>query len=189
MFKLLVTFLRSLLAERVNKNEARLFMISAPGPVARCVFRGDRRPSRWEAFGQAVALTQRYAPLVVNTLAQVMMDDGANLYEYVRSTPSQSLIPVDSVARAGRAIQIAFSSRRAVGGGDRKSHRRVALLGALAAVAGYESAGHQRRRYRSHSGDSNSRPQARERSALRRMAARLGRSLGAPAPVDPGIDA
>ena len=27
-----------------------------------------------EAFGQAIALTQRYAPLAVNTLAQVMMD-------------------------------------------------------------------------------------------------------------------
>ena len=38
------------------------------------------REARREALGQAIALTQRYAPLVVNTLAQVMMDDGANLY-------------------------------------------------------------------------------------------------------------
>ncbi len=35
------------------------------------------RKARREAFGQAIALTQRYAPLAVNTLAQVMMDDHA----------------------------------------------------------------------------------------------------------------
>ncbi len=35
------------------------------------------REARREAFGQAIALTQRYAPLAVNTLAQIMMDDGA----------------------------------------------------------------------------------------------------------------
>ena len=35
------------------------------------------REARREAFGQAIALTQRYAPLAVNTLAQVMMDDNA----------------------------------------------------------------------------------------------------------------
>ena len=35
------------------------------------------REARRDAFGQAIALTQRYAPLAVNTLAQVMMDDSA----------------------------------------------------------------------------------------------------------------
>ena len=35
------------------------------------------REARREAFGQAIALTQRYAPVAVNTLVQVMMDDGA----------------------------------------------------------------------------------------------------------------
>ncbi len=35
------------------------------------------REARRDAFGQAIALTQRYAPLAVNTLAQVMMDDNA----------------------------------------------------------------------------------------------------------------
>ncbi len=35
------------------------------------------REARREAFGQAIALTQRYAPLAVNTLAQVMMDNDA----------------------------------------------------------------------------------------------------------------
>ncbi len=35
------------------------------------------RQARRDAFGQAIALTQRYAPLAVNTLAQVMMDDQA----------------------------------------------------------------------------------------------------------------
>ena len=35
------------------------------------------REARREAFGQAIALTQRYAPLAVNTLAQVMMNDSA----------------------------------------------------------------------------------------------------------------
>ncbi len=41
------------------------------------VFARAYRKARREAFGQAIALTQRYAPLAVNTLAQVMMDDGA----------------------------------------------------------------------------------------------------------------
>jgi len=35
------------------------------------------REARRQAFGQAIALTQRYAPLAVNTLAQVMMDKTA----------------------------------------------------------------------------------------------------------------
>ncbi len=35
------------------------------------------REARRDAFGQAIALTQRYAPLAVNTLAQIMMGDGA----------------------------------------------------------------------------------------------------------------
>jgi len=35
------------------------------------------REARRDAFGQAIALTQRYAPLAVNTLAQVMMDNNA----------------------------------------------------------------------------------------------------------------
>ena len=35
------------------------------------------REARREAFGQAIALTQRYAPVAVNTLVQVMMDDSA----------------------------------------------------------------------------------------------------------------
>ncbi len=35
------------------------------------------REARRDAFGQAIALTQRYAPLAVNTLAQVMMDTAA----------------------------------------------------------------------------------------------------------------
>ncbi len=35
------------------------------------------REARRDAFGQAIALTQRYAPLAVQTLAQVMMDNDA----------------------------------------------------------------------------------------------------------------
>jgi hypothetical protein len=35
------------------------------------------RKARREAFGQAIALTQRYAPVAVNTLVQIMMDDAA----------------------------------------------------------------------------------------------------------------
>ncbi len=35
------------------------------------------RKARREAFGQAIALTQRYAPVAVNTLVQVMTDDSA----------------------------------------------------------------------------------------------------------------
>ena len=37
-------------------------------------FASSYRRARREAFGQAIALTQRYAPLAVNTLAGVMMD-------------------------------------------------------------------------------------------------------------------
>lgn len=40
-------------------------------------FLASYRKARREAFGQAIALTQRYAPLAVNTLAKVMSDTGA----------------------------------------------------------------------------------------------------------------
>ncbi len=40
-------------------------------------FSSAYRKARRQAFGQAIALTQRYAPLAVNTLAQVMMDQSA----------------------------------------------------------------------------------------------------------------
>ena len=40
-------------------------------------FAAAYRRARRKAFGQAIALTQRYAPLAVNTLAKVMMDDSA----------------------------------------------------------------------------------------------------------------
>ncbi len=40
-------------------------------------FSSAYRKARREAFGQAIALTQRYSPLAVNTLAQVMMDAAA----------------------------------------------------------------------------------------------------------------
>ncbi len=41
------------------------------------IFSRAYRQARRDAFGQPIALTQRYAPLAVNTLAQVMMDDQA----------------------------------------------------------------------------------------------------------------
>ena len=37
-------------------------------------FAAAYRKARREAFGQAIAMTQRYAPLAVHTLAQVMTD-------------------------------------------------------------------------------------------------------------------
>jgi len=40
-------------------------------------FRAAYRSARREAFGQAVALTQRYAPLAVTTLAQVLTNPAA----------------------------------------------------------------------------------------------------------------
>ncbi|HRQ73999.1 MAG TPA: hypothetical protein PLU35_13315 [Phycisphaerales bacterium] len=40
-------------------------------------FRAAYRSARREAFGQAVALTQRYAPLAVTTLAQILSDPTA----------------------------------------------------------------------------------------------------------------
>ncbi len=47
------------------------------------------RKARREAFGQAIALTQRYAPLAVNTLAQVMMNDQAPTSSKVASRMSE----------------------------------------------------------------------------------------------------
>ncbi len=52
------------------------------------------REARRDAFGQAIALTQRYAPLAVNTLAQVMMDDGA--------PPSSKVAAATTILRFGR---------------------------------------------------------------------------------------
>ena len=40
-------------------------------------FRTAYRSARREAFSHAIALTQRYAPLAVQTLAKVMADDSA----------------------------------------------------------------------------------------------------------------
>src|SRR5690606_1678536 len=40
-------------------------------------FMSAYRRARREAFGHAIALTQRYAPLAVQTLAKVMADDNA----------------------------------------------------------------------------------------------------------------
>ncbi len=67
-------------------NEQTLSKAAAAAEVGqRTLYRWLRKPefsrayrqARREAFGQAIALTQRYAPLAVNTLAQVMMDQGA----------------------------------------------------------------------------------------------------------------
>jgi hypothetical protein len=43
------------------------------------------RRARREAFGQAIALTQRYAPLAVNTLAKVMLDAAAPINAKVQA--------------------------------------------------------------------------------------------------------
>ena len=67
-------------------NEQSISRAAAAAEVGqRTLYRWLRKPefarayreARREAFGQAIALTQRYAPLAVNTLAQVMMDDDA----------------------------------------------------------------------------------------------------------------
>ncbi len=67
-------------------NEQTISRAAAAAEVGqRTLYRWLRKPefarayreARREAFGQAIALTQRYAPLAVNTLAQVMMDDQA----------------------------------------------------------------------------------------------------------------
>jgi hypothetical protein len=52
------------------------------------------RKARREAFGQAIALTQRYAPLAVNTLAQVMTDADA--------PPSAKVQAATTILRFGR---------------------------------------------------------------------------------------
>ena len=67
-------------------NEQTMVRAAAAAEVGqRTLYRWLKEPSfsrayreaRRDAFGQAIALTQRYAPLAVNTLAQVMMDSDA----------------------------------------------------------------------------------------------------------------
>ncbi len=74
---------RAIIAQLNEQTISRAAAVAEVGQ--RTLYRWLRKPefsrayreARREAFGQAIALTQRYAPLAVNTLAQVMMDDGA----------------------------------------------------------------------------------------------------------------
>ena len=84
-------------------NEQTLSKAAAAAEVGqRTLYRWLRKPefsrayrqARREAFGQAIALTQRYAPLAVNTLAQVMMDD--------RAPTSSKVAAATTILRFGR---------------------------------------------------------------------------------------
>lgn len=57
-------------------------------------FSAAYRRARREAFGQAIALTQRYAPLAVNTLAKILMDD--------KSPPTSKVNAATALLRFGR---------------------------------------------------------------------------------------
>ncbi len=74
------------------------------------------RQARREAFGQAIALTQRYAPLAVNTLAQVMMDDSAPTSSKVAAATTilrfgREGIELDDLAARVEAIENAVPQR------------------------------------------------------------------------------
>ncbi len=75
------------------------------------------RQARREAFGQAIALTQRYAPLAVNTLAQIMMDDGAPSSSKVAAATTilrfgREGIELDDLAARLEALEEAATQRQ-----------------------------------------------------------------------------
>ncbi len=74
------------------------------------------RAARREAFGQAIALTQRYAPLAVNTLAQVMMDQSAPHHAKVSAATAllrfgREGIELDDLAARVEALERAAPQR------------------------------------------------------------------------------
>ncbi|MCH7792525.1 MAG: hypothetical protein IID31_09635 [Planctomycetes bacterium] len=60
-------------------------------------FAAAYRRARRKAFGQAIALTQRYAPLAVNTLAKVMMDESAPHNAQVRAAATMLKFARDGI--------------------------------------------------------------------------------------------
>ncbi len=78
------------------------------------------RKARREAFGQAIALTQRYAPLAVNTLAQVMMDQSAPHHAKVSAATTmlrfgREGIELDDLAARVEALEQAAPQREKSG--------------------------------------------------------------------------
>ncbi len=78
------------------------------------------RRARREAFGHAVALTQRYAPLAVNTLASVMSDKNAP--PHARVTAASNIlkfgregIELDDLAARVEALEQATEQREKAG--------------------------------------------------------------------------
>ena len=101
---------------------------SAAGVNERTLYRWLREPgfarayrdARREAFGQAIALTQRYAPLAVNTLAKVMSD--ANAPASAKVTAAVGLlrfgregIELDDLAARVEALEQAAAAQRRTG--------------------------------------------------------------------------
>ena len=75
------------------------------------------RQARRDAFGQAIALTQRYAPLAVNTLAQVMMDDQAPSSSKVAAATTilrfgREGIELDDLGARVEALELAAPQRQ-----------------------------------------------------------------------------
>ncbi|MHC4447651.1 MAG: hypothetical protein ACYSXF_07725 [Planctomycetota bacterium] len=75
------------------------------------------RKARREAFGQAIALTQRYAPLAVNTLAQIMMDTAAPASSKVAAATTllrfgREGIELDDLAARVEALEQAAPQRQ-----------------------------------------------------------------------------
>ncbi len=75
------------------------------------------RQARRDAFGQAIALTQRYAPLAVNTLAQVMMDAHAPSSSKVAAATTilrfgREGIELDDLGARVEALELATPQRQ-----------------------------------------------------------------------------
>ncbi len=74
------------------------------------------RKARREAFGHAIALTQRYAPLAVNTLAAIMSDKDAPTHSRVTAASTllkfgREGIELDDLAARLEALEYAAEER------------------------------------------------------------------------------
>ena len=83
-------------------------------------FAAAYRRARREAFGQAIALTQRYAPVAVNTLAQVMLDREATHNSKVAAATALLRFARDGVELDDLAARVEALEQAAEGGTDRR---------------------------------------------------------------------
>lgn len=111
-------------AEAVGVHEKTIYRW-LNDPIFCSVYRRTRR----EAFGQAIALTQKYAPVAVQTLTKLMMDPTTPAH--VRVTAAATLlrfgregIELDDLAARVDALEQTANYGSASGGGAMESRRQ-----------------------------------------------------------------